>query len=63
MLIRGRWEESERLELERVFEDRGGWDYHVEREFRRDLAVKAMERQVARDGVRVECVSTWRADF
>ncbi len=56
-------EESERLELERVCEDRGGWDYYIEGDFRRNLAIKAMERQVGRGGVRVECVSTWRADF
>ena len=60
---RDRVTEYEKAELQARFAERGGWDYWVEREFRRTLAVRGMRALIEREDVEVACEKTWRAAF
>lgn len=58
-----RHNEGEKMELRGLLAANGRWDYALEREFRRTLAVRAMKAVIARDDVTMECEKTWRAAF
>ena len=55
--------EFDKAELQARFAERGGWDYRVERDFRRTLAVRGMRALIEREDVEVACEKTWRAAF
>jgi hypothetical protein len=54
---------EERIELRGLLEANGGWDYGVERDYRRMLAVRTARELIARVDVMIECERTWRAAF
>ena len=56
-------DKEERLELQGLLETNGGWDYALEREFRRKVAVRTVKGLIAREDVRIECKKTWRVAF
>ncbi|KAF2632452.1 hypothetical protein BU25DRAFT_487943 [Macroventuria anomochaeta] len=55
--------EYEKMELEGLLAEKGGWDYAVKRQFQRTLAVRGMKALIGREDVEVECEKTWRANF
>lgn len=55
--------EEERLELQGLVKTNGGWDYALEREFRRTMAARTARALIEREDVRIRCEKTWRAAF
>lgn len=55
--------EEERAEFRNLLAAHGGWDYALERDFRRTLAVRIAKALVVTKGVTIECEKTWRAAF
>lgn len=55
--------EEERMELRSLLAANGGWDYGLERDFRRRLAVRTARALIATENVTIECERTWRAAF
>lgn len=54
--------EAEANELRALLAPHGGWNYHVEKEYRRTLGVRAMKALLARE-IEVQCEKSWRVCF